>query len=48
VPAAPSRDGCKWCPFYRPGQPTDWSGCAGDRTPDRHVDQATKGLIDTA
>lgn len=30
VPAAPSSDACKFCPFKRPGQPSDWAGCAGD------------------
>jgi hypothetical protein len=45
VPATPHRDTCKWCPFHTPGQPTSWAGCAGDRSPDRHVTNATAGLI---
>jgi len=47
VPATPGKDVCKWCPFYRPGVATDWSGCAGDRPPDVHVAKATAGLIET-
>lgn len=46
VPAAPHRDTCKWCPFLRPGQPTDWTGCAGDQSLDRIVERAAKGLIE--
>lgn len=46
VPAAPGKDACKWCPFYRPGQPTGWDGCAGDRAPDVHIAKATAGLIE--
>lgn len=46
VPAAPDKDTCKWCPFYRPGQPSDWTGCAGDRPPDAHLARATAGLIE--
>lgn len=30
VPASPSADACKFCPFRRAGQPTSWNGCAGD------------------
>jgi hypothetical protein len=30
VPASPSSDACKFCPFARPGQPSTWTGCAGD------------------
>jgi hypothetical protein len=46
VPSAPSRDACKWCPFFRPGQPTDWQGCAGDQPLDKVVERATAGLIE--
>jgi hypothetical protein len=46
VPASPGRDACHWCPFYRPGQASDWNGCAGDRPPDVHVAKATAGLIE--
>lgn len=46
VPAAPGKDTCKWCPFYRPGVASDWNGCAGDRPPAAHLARATAGLID--
>lgn len=46
VPATPGKDVCRWCPFYRPGQPTDWAGCAGDRPPNVHIARATAGLIE--
>ncbi|WP_433368409.1 hypothetical protein ACQPZX_41505 [Actinoplanes sp. CA-142083] len=46
VPAAPGKDTCKWCPFYRPGVTSDWNGCAGDRPPAAHVARATAGLIE--
>jgi hypothetical protein len=29
VPATPSADTCKWCPFHRPNQPSGWDGCQG-------------------
>jgi hypothetical protein len=45
VPATPSRDACKWCPFHRPGQPADWHGCPGDQPLDKVVERATAGLI---
>ena len=46
VPATPSGDACKWCPFHRPGQPSDWDGCAGDTAAHgRRVDRFTDGLI---
>lgn len=46
VPAAPSEDACKFCPFRRPGQPTNWAGCAGDSTAfERRVDRFADGLI---
>jgi len=47
VPAAPGKDTCKWCPFYRPGIASDWNGCAGDRPPAAHLARATAGLIDS-
>ncbi|GIE84590.1 hypothetical protein [Actinoplanes regularis] len=47
IPAAPGKDTCKWCPFYRPGLASDWNGCAGDRSPQAHVARATAGLIDS-
>lgn len=46
VPAAPGKDVCKWCPFYRPGIASDWNGCAGDRPPSAHLARATAGLIE--
>jgi hypothetical protein len=46
VPAAPSRDACKWCPFFRPGQASGWEGCAGDQPLDKVVANASKGLIE--
>lgn len=46
VPAAPGRDVCKWCPFYRPGVASSWESCAGDRAPDVHLAHATAGLIE--
>ena len=46
VPATPSSDSCKWCPFHRPGQPTGWDGCAGDTAKhERRLDRFTDGLI---
>lgn len=46
VPAAPSSDSCKWCPFHRPGQPSGWAGCAGDTgAHERRIDRITNGLI---
>ena len=46
VPATPSADSCKWCPFHRPGQPAGWDGCAGDQAAqERRVDRFTDGLI---
>lgn len=32
VPASPSSDACKFCPFHRPGQPSDHGGCSGYET----------------
>jgi hypothetical protein len=38
VPAAPSSDACKWCPFHLPAAPSPWHGCRGHETPaDRPV-----------
>jgi hypothetical protein len=45
VPAAPSRDACKWCPFYTPGRPATWQGCPGDRPMDKVLSNAANGLI---
>lgn len=45
VPAAPHRDTCKWCPFSRPGQPSGWDSCPGDKPLDAIVGRATDGLI---
>lgn len=46
VPATPGPDACKWCPFNRPGKPTDWGGCAGDTaTYERRIDRFADGLI---
>jgi len=45
APATPHRDTCTWCPFTRPGQPSGWDGCPGDRPPDQIVERATDGLI---
>jgi hypothetical protein len=46
VPASPSSDACKFCPFRRPGQPSSWDGCAGDvAATDRAIDRFTDGLI---
>jgi hypothetical protein len=33
VPATPSPDTCKWCPYHRLNQPSDWDGCRGDPDP---------------
>lgn len=46
VPASPSGDACKFCPFSAPGQATGWNGCAGIRPPTVHVARATAGLIE--
>jgi hypothetical protein len=35
-------DACKWCPFHRPGQPSNWAGCTGPATSDN---RQTAGLI---
>lgn len=48
VPTAASRDACKWCPFYRPGQSTSWAGCQGDRSPEKSGEIAMRGLIEAA
>lgn len=48
VPTAPNRDTCKWCPFMRPGFPSTWQGCPGDKALDTIVERATDGLIDPA
>jgi hypothetical protein len=46
VPASPSSDACKWCPFHRPGQPSSWAGCAGDvAAHSRRVERFADGLI---
>jgi hypothetical protein len=46
VQATPSSDACKFCQFRRPGQPSDWHGCAGDEAAtQRAVDRLTDGLI---
>ena len=46
VPVTPSSDACKWCPFHRPGKPTDWAGCAGDEGAyAKTIDRFTDGLI---
>jgi hypothetical protein len=42
VPATPSPDACKWCPFYRPGQPSGWAGCQGE---DQTFGRMAAGLI---
>jgi hypothetical protein len=48
VPATPSSDACKFCQFRRPGQPSDWNGCAGDEAAhDRRMGRITDGLITT-
>jgi hypothetical protein len=36
VPATPSADTCKWCPFHDPTRPSGWESCRG------HVVDATK------
>jgi hypothetical protein len=43
VPAAPSQDACKWCPYQRIGGPADSTGCPG--VVDAKVDRFTEGLI---
>jgi hypothetical protein len=45
VPATPSRDTCKWCPFFTPGKPATWQGCPGDRPLDKIIATTTNGLI---
>lgn len=46
IPASPSNDACAWCPFRRPGRPSDWTGCAGDEAAQqRRMDRFTDGLI---
>lgn len=46
VPAAAAPDACKWCPFHRGGQPSDWHGCAGDLAAhDRAAARLADGLI---
>ncbi|WP_329013120.1 hypothetical protein OG271_03835 [Micromonospora rifamycinica] len=46
IPATPSKGACHWCPFNRPGQPTNWEGCAGDTaTHSRRIDRFADGLI---
>lgn len=46
VPASPSSDACKFCPFKRPGMPSDWDGCAGDEAAySEALARATDGLI---
>jgi hypothetical protein len=45
VTAAPHKDTCKWCPFNRPGRPSNWDGCPGDAPIDRVIERATAGLI---
>jgi hypothetical protein len=46
VPAAPSSDACKFCPFARPGKASDWAGCAGDTaTYERKQTRFADGLI---
>ncbi len=29
VPFTATNDACHWCPFHRPGQPSDFAGCRG-------------------
>lgn len=46
VPSAPSNDACKWCPFHRGGQPSDWHGCAGDEAAaQRRTERFGDGLV---
>jgi hypothetical protein len=46
VPASPSADACKWCPFNRPGRPSDWAGCAGDEASNtRSLERIGAGII---
>jgi len=45
VPAKPTDD-CRYCPYYRPGQPADGTGCPGDpAAQQRRIDKFTTGLI---
>lgn len=45
VPATPG-DSCGFCPFKRPGQPTNWGGCAGDTAKaGKAADRFAEGLI---
>ncbi|GAB7039727.1 MULTISPECIES: hypothetical protein [Catenuloplanes] len=46
IPASPSNDGCKWCPFRTPGRPASWQGCPGNKPLAQIVERATRGLID--
>lgn len=46
VQATPSSDSCKWCPFHRPGRPSNFGGCEGNRAAnERRVGRFTDGLI---
>lgn len=46
IPAAPSNDACGFCAYKRPGQPSDFGGCAGDEAAtERRMDRLTDGLI---
>lgn len=46
APAAPHKDSCMWCPFWQPGSPSGWAGCAGDvDATQRTIDRFTDGLI---
>lgn len=45
VPATPG-DACRWCPFFAPGQATNWAGCGGNRSPEKHTQLAAAGLIE--
>lgn len=46
APAAPSADGCKWCPFHNPAAPSGWESCQGyTEGAQRAADRFTTGLI---
>jgi hypothetical protein len=48
IPASPSGDACKFCSYRRPGQPSDWQGCAGDEAAsERRMGRLTDGLVVT-
>jgi hypothetical protein len=46
VPATPSPDTCKWCPFHRPDQPSSWDSCQGyTASSERATARQLDGLI---